>query len=1158
MRVGDCGAMSVVKKMLRRPIGGGPAGGSTNGEGEAQSEFNLTVEPADVHSHAKLCLEASMNAPGSTPPLRGELGGLGIGLRTLLAVAPVNNCTALASLAVSSGCFPPLRWEVCTSRKENKPLSLSVVAGEGGLADCIGACFHTDWMWPSVLYSDRRDFVVPLFAKLAAVYIYATEEKDIMNSDAVVDMAGLNGTAASGHSSSSANARRRWKFTGQSYGGCVASVCCLLMPSAFVSSLVTFGSPPTFSSTDNILPFPHTHIQHANDLTPHLFVRAAAGRIAARLTGLGYLIPDPPLNLPSLDGRVNKRGEFIDLYRHHTAHVLVLTPSAAQVSYGTALRKQEQQIERGRLVVGAERLPAPGNTTAILVATSSLFDRRHGPVPDTIAKMMPRQQVHVMPRLEGPGKIATFDVRQQTLKVNIRDYFLPLRTLLGKRVELTPSLASDGFQSLSQFLNNNGECATKRLAADILNFTSYGTQLPANPNNLSSVQVTMAEQVVLLGYKCMNNIQSTGNILGGGTTDEDGAPASPSQPPPPAHTRANAAAVDAAKPKITIDSTAQHPPLWISTQLELCSDTFEGLVTFLAQLRQCVGWNPEQVARQLAAWSGGLPIASMVASAFISSQWLAVHVCPPVRRAPLSRHVSTAAICDNMDSTLRAVLSSPEGHHFEWSIAVASVTHGVGKSTLLHLLTREVIQSRFGPDDELETANRRAPARRGAAQEAVLRLKWSWAAAVEGLKTQQAAGSRAGGVSIAAVPMQFGDDAMYHYEYEGGPRRESEANGKGEGRSNSKTRKPAKETSGGKPPAAKKEAKQPAAAKKGDAKAAAPAAAAGVEEPPSPPPEQPPSPVPEPPPEDAEAVLQLTEAAKRHILPPSLLLRLHLDELYFDGGFAAMKRLGRYAQVLWIVNDAFTADRFAAAAPQLQHAFCSFQQHAVLYCPRRHAAGQAGAKPLPSAATPAAAATQNSVSATPFLDAAMVNDTLSTNEADRIHVEMVLQRLQRQYHLRVAHIEVVPHSSQSIQGMNATSQHMLNLQRLLMQWMVPRLPLPVDPHNMPGGVDIGALFTRCDSVVADYLRTSTECHLMGAKQQRAFLMQQALVRQQGGVRRKTLAGTHYSLVSYDDVERGAKVVAAPTSIPDDDMEPSGGDPTSPDGVAGDLPAAADT
>lgn len=470
---------------------------------DAGPEYQANLDLAGVHSHAKLVVEAFIHASAHTSPLNGlETQGIGVGFRLLLSIAPAASCCSLAAVVASSGAFPPVRWEVVASRKEGKPLSLTVVPAYDTYqtpAGLVGSWLHRDWMFPAELFAERRDVRVPLFAKIAAVYIYSYEEKYILDSQNSLAMAaaltlGSQGAAAAGtvgsrssepSTASAVPAARRWKFAGYSYGGCVATVCVLLMPVSLVDALVTFGSPPTLSHPHGLFPFPYTNVQHLLDLTPHLFSLAQMSKNVARLRGLGYLIPRPPkvaeLNRlvvgggggstagggrgsnfvasnsggsSSLTGGNFVAEKYKEVYLHAQNHVAILHPTAAQL-----------QEFRSSTANSTSSGGAGGG------AHAGMITRLAGAGGGGGGGAASRNPHLHTPKLTFDNQIAPYDLRNQSLDITMLDFLLPLRALLKKAApEQLPKLeAAPGADTLSLFVSQTGDMNSRRAAVDLAN-----------------------------------------------------------------------------------------------------------------------------------------------------------------------------------------------------------------------------------------------------------------------------------------------------------------------------------------------------------------------------------------------------------------------------------------------------------------------------------------------------------------------------------------------------------------------------------------------------------------------------------------------------------------------------------------------------------------
>jgi hypothetical protein len=1085
------------------------------------AEGNVQVELSEIHSHAKLALEAETNGPSTSPPLSGMSACVGAGLKLLVAVAPINNCTALCHVAYHCGSFPPLRWEVCTSRSAEKPLSLNVVPGEAAPGLALGTWLHHEWLLPSEMLSERRDVGVPLFAKVGAVCIYASEEKDITDETMTDMLPGGGGTAQSMGSLRSSNdgRGRKWKFSGMSYAGCVAACCSLMMPAQFVTSLVVFGTPPTFTVTDGLFPFPHSFVLHSRDLVPNLLDGKQMSRNVARLHGLGFMIPTPP-SKKSVDGYTPS------CYRYDFEHVVLIHVTAAQLAAanpppepaGSPLlspsspHRRESELPHDLVSnASSKRFGNASRGTTSDARKKKEFSLHD--LPDYTTSLTTKQIALVVPRVEvSVARSVPYDVLQQAATFGARDYFFPLRIVLGKRIIVTPVAAPAAAELLQQYLTDAGEFSDKATALAMCRTTTLKAPAALPPKQakgqpaaeLSKASLSRLEHCLLQFPRLVTE-----------RFDAAGRDA--------ALRAGGAMLLDA--DKVQLDA-APHPPLSTTTLLELAGDTVDSVCAFLKPFEARFLFTAEHAANSLAVWDGGFAIGNATAAAFVRACWLCFLRAAPPKRVPLPRHLQTAGVLEHMAPELRRMLSSPDGCHFSWTVGVASTTHGVGKTTLLKAMLQEVAQTSVfaagGRSSNEDNPTRRSsveshnqPQRRGGARGSgdgarALKLKWatpsmSW---VERVRRS----------SVVAPP--HGPD--HHRSASMPPSVQEQPLDAGHS-------KPASRAA---PASTAGRSTATAAVRDGTAADGTPRTV----------------------PLSHIRAVNSASVVPTAVFPQALLLHLPLQEIFWASHSpASAAHVRGCGQVLWVVCDAYSArhlaDRFDGildAAPWVQHVITAVTMRAA--GPQPHRNGQPVSGPQ---------------------DPAGIKD-----RAEMTAIVVELQQKHRHHDVRYTAVEVAPPVASDRGGRQqqqqqqlalpgvtgvsalaaaaAASQQIIALERLLMQWMVPALPVPVDPRLVPHGVEMGELFLRSSAAVDDYLRGATNyqfedhpAQMRAADQVRLANYDQrrrpvgAVV---GGAAHGAgadhAAGPHDDEV-YDDVERGVQAIAVSNVQ----------DPTSPQGDA---------
>ena len=159
---------------------------------------------------------------------------------------------------------------------------------------------------------------------------------------------------------------------------------------------------------------------------------------------------------------------------------------------------------------------------------------------------------------------------------------------------------------------------------------------------------------------------------------------------------------------------------------------------------------------------------------------------------------------------------------------------------------------------------------------------------------------------------------------------------------------------------------------------------------------------------------------------PPLLFKITLSEIHWDGSNAARSQARFAALCLFLVADSYTLDQFEAnVAVERDFPRGCDSTPVLVYAPKPQAP----------------------------MDILLENRVVS-----------------------IAEKHGIPYASVDIMDFASVAR----LQRLLVQWMVPVLQLPIDPRLVPRTVDVGALVLQNDVVLNDYLaRTAT---LVGKKE----------------------------------------------------------------------------
>ena len=154
--------------------------------------------------------------------------------------------------------------------------------------------------------------------------------------------------------------------------------------------------------------------------------------------------------------------------------------------------------------------------------------------------------------------------------------------------------------------------------------------------------------------------------------------------------------------------------------------------------------------------------------------------------------------------------------------------------------------------------------------------------------------------------------------------------------------------------------------------------------------------------------------------PDSLMLKVGLNELFWNrSSIACRHTLTSAAMSIWLVSDEYSLDRL------LHHVDFRWRkaggdipdgtQAAIVYSIRK------GGRPNPK-------------------------------------LEVEIANACAKYHLLSASVDTYDVKS------------IASLQRLIVQWMIPQLNLPIDPALLPPKVDLGKLVTKVDSSIVDYLK----------------------------------------------------------------------------------------
>ena len=216
------------------------------------------------------------------------------GLFALIAVAPPKKCINLCALAVQSDLLPPVRWTISPIGGGARALVVSVAT------ENWSHWFHPRMLAPvdwtplpasaarSVRFAEtaiHSDHVQTFFyAKCIGVHIFAQNKYTFL----------------------------KWCICGGSWAGPVAQCLTALLPSDRVSNLVTFGSPPAFSSRIGMPSVPNAHVFDRRDVVAFLPCRGPLGvlrsandarvvprawqSLISKLSGLGVQLswsPDP-------------------------------------------------------------------------------------------------------------------------------------------------------------------------------------------------------------------------------------------------------------------------------------------------------------------------------------------------------------------------------------------------------------------------------------------------------------------------------------------------------------------------------------------------------------------------------------------------------------------------------------------------------------------------------------------------------------------------------------------------------------------------------------------------------------------------------------------------------------------------------------------------